>query len=203
MLPARPFGAAARRGGPALPQQIDPHRRILLVRPRGHRREPLRGVAGDLEPGLAVEDRIAPMSCLVTWPRRQISGISQRGSALRARPTFMRNQTASPSPRGRGPRARSARGSGSARLLDQLLGLGQLGPVEADQGGGDGLGAAPGEQRPGGGELVRRQLGRPAASSASSRSWSLARISSAEGGGGPGGAMLAAVSSCSARRRRV
>ena len=36
-----------------------------------------------------------PISFLVTWPRRQMIGSSQRGSALLRRPTLMRNHTIS------------------------------------------------------------------------------------------------------------
>jgi ATP-dependent RNA helicase DeaD len=53
-------------------------------------------------------EEIAPMSRLVTWPRRQMSGTSQRGSALRSRPIFMRNHSVSSGPAGRPRGARSA-----------------------------------------------------------------------------------------------
>ena len=127
-----------------------------------------------------------PISFLVTWPRRQISGISQRGSALRARPTFMRNQTASPAARSlrralrtwlaRGrrlaarcrrtaPRAPAAR-RGSRRIRAAATASGSRSASSA-------VAAASSS----GGSSVERARAR-----ASSRSWSLARISSAEGG---------------------
>ena len=36
---------------------------------------------------------MTPISFLVTWPRRQITGKIHLGSALLLRPTFIRNQT--------------------------------------------------------------------------------------------------------------
>ena len=97
---------------------------------------------------------------MVTWPRRQISGISQRGSALRARPTFMRNQTTSPSPRGArsGSRSRGAVGSGACSISSS--GSGSSARWRRSRAAAMASGVAPGEQRPGGGELVRGQLGR-------------------------------------------
>ena len=62
---------------------------------------------------------IEPISRLVMCPRRQMSGMSQRGSALRLRPALMRNQSiGSRGPRSRGPRSSllaSKRGSRASR----------------------------------------------------------------------------------------
>jgi hypothetical protein len=62
--------------------------------------------------------RIAPISFLVMWPRRQSSGSSQRGSALCRRPMSIRNQTC-PRSRRAGPSWRAAR---ARAAVDHLLG---------------------------------------------------------------------------------
>ena len=48
---------------------------------------------------------IEPISFFVTWPRRQMIGRSQRGSALLRRPTLMRNHTMSSEERSNPPSA--------------------------------------------------------------------------------------------------
>ena len=130
-------------------------------RARGHRREPLGGVAGDLEPGLAVGDADRADLLLgdvaaAADQRDQPARVGVAGAAdVHPEPDHVAVARAA-----RALPSRSRAGGGSGACLDQLLRLGQLGPVAADQGGGDRLGVAPGEQRPGGCELVRRQLGR-------------------------------------------
>ena len=111
---------AAARCGPRRPRRRGGRRRPRSGRRRGGRsRSGSRGRrCGSM-----------PISFLVTWPRRQMSGISQRGSALRARPTFMRNQTAvAGARRARHGPARAGR-CGSGAGVEQLLGLGQAGAV--------------------------------------------------------------------------
>src|SRR3974390_3204944 len=81
--------------------------------------------------------RMAPISRLVTWPRRQIIGSIQRGSALRLLPSAMRNQAESSKP------ARRWRGAGGL----------------APRGRHDGLGRAFGQERACEGEILLGRLG--------------------------------------------
>ena len=151
-----------------------------------------------------------------TWPRRQISGSSQRRvgvvAAADVEPEPDRRSVAAAA-RGRRPARRVARRSrslarrrrlGPRPVVEQLLRRRQARAVEADQGGGDVLGRAAGEQRRGRAPGPPRPAPRSGAGPRAGAPGRLARISSAVGGPRPFGARcLAEASSCSARRRRV
>jgi hypothetical protein len=141
------------------------------------------------------------MSCLVTWPWRQISGISHLGSAFFSRPTLRRNQTA-PSgsrrgrslvrelepvggrraPRSRGAPRRGRTGGGRRRRRTGPQARAGAGAIEADQGGGDMFGAAALQQGGGQGRVLGRHLAAARIGSSSIRSWSRLRIDSTVGG---------------------